>query len=154
VATPVREESGPIVGVIATLRDITRLKKLDEARNQFIANISHELGTPLTNLKLYLDLLDKTPLSEKGQRYTAVLHHQTKHLETLVQGVVDLARLDSIHASSEWQPLTLDGLITIALSEYKPLITQRQLRVEVTSSPTPCPTCTAIPPRYGKPLLN
>lgn len=137
VATPVQNETGYIMGCIATFRDITHLKKLDEARNQFIANISHELRTPVTNLKLYLDLLDRTSSSEKSLRYMSVLRQQTERLGNLAQGIVSLARLDSSHDISRWQLFSLNTLIPTALSRYESLIKQHQLRVVVVDSDSP-----------------
>ena len=55
------EEDG---GALAVISDITRLTKLEEIRSEFVANVSHELKTPLTSIRGYIELLKSGPRDE------------------------------------------------------------------------------------------
>lgn len=120
------------------------LHNVENARNQFIASISHELRTPITNLKLYLSLLEYTPLTEKGQEYSAVLRQQADRLEGLAAGVVELARLDSLDGGKpDIRPFQIETVLKSALDNLETAVAERQLRV-VVSTPA-----AALPPVAG-----
>ncbi|MCA9896651.1 MAG: PAS domain S-box protein [Ardenticatenaceae bacterium] len=115
------------------------LQTVQTSRDQFIASISHELRTPITNLKLYLMLLEQMPIAEKGRQYQDILKIQTERLETLAQGVVELASLDSIQGMAYEQELPLDVFIASALGEMASTIETRQLQVRVAQPEEPLP---------------
>lgn len=89
---PVRDQEGRIVSYVGSQRDITRQKELDRMKEAFIADVSHELRTPTTNINLYLDILEHSPL-EKQSKYMAVINEQSKQLTKLVDDILDLSRL-------------------------------------------------------------
>ena len=70
-----------------------RLKELDRLKSKFVSDVTHELRTPVTNLSLYLDLLERGK-PEKRAHYEAVIKEQTALLMRLIQDVLDLSRMD------------------------------------------------------------
>ncbi len=78
-------------------RDLTeaneKLKEMDRLKSKFISDVSHELRTPVTNLSLYLDLIENGR-PERAEHYRTVLREQTERLKLLVEGTLDLSRLD------------------------------------------------------------
>jgi len=67
---------------------------LERLKTEFIANVSHQLRTPLTNIKTYVSLLDKGK-PEKFPRYFSVLHYEIDRLARLIQDLLDISRLDA-----------------------------------------------------------
>jgi signal transduction histidine kinase len=70
-----------------------RLTELDRLKTKFVSDISHELRTPITNLSLYLDLLEKGN-PERQQQYTAVFRRQVDRLITMIEDILSISRLD------------------------------------------------------------
>ena len=70
-----------------------RLTELDRLKTKFVSDISHELRTPITNLSLYLDLLEKGK-PERQQQYTAVLRKQVNRLITMIEDILSISRVD------------------------------------------------------------
>jgi PAS domain S-box-containing protein len=90
---PVRDQSGQMVSYVGSQRDITRQKELDRLKDQLIFDVSHELRTPVTNLNMYLELLDGCR-PEKRSGYLEVLKGETGRLIDLIESILDLSRLD------------------------------------------------------------
>ena len=82
-------------GGIISLTDITELKELEKVRQEFVANVSHELKTPLTSLKGYLDtLLESDPDAEARVRFLKIIRQETDHMSELVEDLLQLSRLE------------------------------------------------------------
>jgi len=74
---------------------LTELKTLDEAKNQFMILINHELKTPLTVMLSFLQLMDDTQLSDEQDRYLARIHTAALKLQTLVDDVLELVSAET-----------------------------------------------------------
>lgn len=121
------------------------LQTVKKSHDQFIANISHELRTPMTNLKLYLSLLSYTPLSEKGEQYQTILQEEVARLEKLAQGVVALARLDSKESLDSSHPLALKTVTKLALDGLASIIEKQHLTVDLIGFDDSMPTIQGEP---------
>jgi two-component system phosphate regulon sensor histidine kinase PhoR len=83
-------------------RDITRMHRLEEMRRDFVANVSHELSTPLTVLGGYLEkMAESPPPSEKLARPIAQMREQTERMKHLVSDLLQLSRLETNMAEPE-----------------------------------------------------
>ena len=90
-----------------------RLQTIDNSRGQFMGNISHELRTPMTTIKGFIDgMLDGTIPPEENQRYLTIVSQETGRLARLVQNMLDITKLEAgevpIRARSFdlWQTVT------------------------------------------------
>jgi len=90
---PVRDQRGQMVSYVGSQRDITRQKELDRLKDQLIFDVSHELRTPVTNINMYIELLDGCR-PEKRPGYLEVLKGETNRLIDLIESILDLSRLD------------------------------------------------------------
>ena len=86
-----------------------RLKELDRLKTKFVTDVSHELRTPVTNLSLYLNLLERGK-SEKRESYIAVLKEQAARLAALVENILDLSRLERDMAQTTFSPVDLNEI--------------------------------------------
>jgi two-component system phosphate regulon sensor histidine kinase PhoR len=91
---PMRDGLGKLIGYVSSHRDVTESKRLEESRRRFITNISHELRTPVTNLKLYIDLLQRHYNTERQEQYFTTLNEQIERLESIIQNTVDIISLE------------------------------------------------------------
>ena len=82
------------VGIVGVQRDISHLKELDRLKDQFVTRIGHELRTPVTNLRLYLDLI-KHGRPDKYDQYLQILTLESERLRRLVNGFLEIAEYDT-----------------------------------------------------------
>ena len=83
-------------------RDITRFEKLETMRRDFVANVSHELKTPLTVLSGFLETISEVTLSPKQQRdYLALMSEEAERMQRLVDDLLTLSALEANSAPSE-----------------------------------------------------
>lgn len=94
---PLRGELGSPAGAVMLLRDITEEARLEGMRREFIANVSHELKTPLTAVKSYVETLLYYPPDDKdlARKFLTVVNHETDRMTRLVNDLAYLSRLDS-----------------------------------------------------------
>jgi len=91
------------------------LLALSNVKDEFVSNVSHELRTPITSLKLYHDLLPMQP--EKLDMYLATLRRETNRLETLIEELLTLSRLDQGRVNSQLAECDLNTTIKTYLSD-------------------------------------
>lgn len=101
---------GYLVGYVSTHQDVSHYKELDRARRRFIRNVSHELNTPVTSIRLYVDLLRQGP-PEKRDHYIQILRSSVDRLHRLVADTLEMTRLDTGRAVTTWEPLALGGIL-------------------------------------------
>lgn len=105
------------------IRDVTRLHRLEQMRQDFVANVSHELKTPLTVFKGYLEtLLDTTPASQ-GALIKALqqMEGQSLRMERLINDLLWLARLEGTEVRQQHQPLNLANLCASIVADNSAL---------------------------------
>ena len=117
------------------VRDVTRLHKLEQMRKDFVANVSHELKTPLTVLKGYLEtLLGSVPDDQtRLRRALSQMNQQSSRMEALVNDLLMLSRLESSQPEDAQQAVALHGLLQRMRDDAQSLSgdKQQQIRVEV-----------------------
>jgi len=87
-----------------------QLKELDRLKSKFVSDVSHELRTPISNLSIYLEMLEGGN-PDKRERYLAVLREETQRLENLVTDVLDLSRMETGVTASQFVWADLNELI-------------------------------------------
>ncbi len=112
----------PDAGVVVTLRDVTEQRRLERARRDLVANVSHELKTPIAALKGFLELLEGEGVSERHRReFLASMSQETARLERLVEEQLQLARLDAGAVPLEIEEVDLPELVAEIVAPRVPL---------------------------------
>jgi signal transduction histidine kinase len=112
-----------------------RLEKLDTAKTDFIEIASHELRTPLTQIRGYSDIL--SDMVQQGQLVTAHMNQISQgitrasvRLEQIISAMLDVSRIDAQALDIRTAPLSLPGVIKMALDTYKDAIRDRHMNVQ------------------------
>ncbi len=112
----------PGAGVVVTLRDITEERRLERARRDLVANVSHELKTPLAAIKGLLELLQGGGVDRAHQEeFLGLMEVESDRLERLVEEQLQLARLDSGAVPLEREHFDLDALVDGVVASRLPL---------------------------------
>jgi two-component system phosphate regulon sensor histidine kinase PhoR len=84
------------VGVLVVLNDITRLRKLENIRKEFVANVSHEIRTPITAIKGFVETLRDGAMQnpQDGERFLGIIQNHVLRLEALVEDLLSLSRIE------------------------------------------------------------
>ena len=102
-------EGNECIGAVAVLYDITRLRQLERMRRDFVANVSHELCTPLTAIKGYAEILSDGAVDDQAtaRRFTGIIESHADRLTHLLGDLLDLSRLESDQLEVELIPCEL-----------------------------------------------
>jgi two-component system phosphate regulon sensor histidine kinase PhoR len=122
----------PPPGVVLVLRDISEVKRLEQMRQQFIANVSHELKTPLSSIKAYAETLLAGARNdpEHCERFLERIDEQAGRLHQLIMDMLSLARIESSQSSFELTAVPVAKVISRCLADYEPQAAARQVTLE------------------------
>jgi two-component system phosphate regulon sensor histidine kinase PhoR len=111
----------PCPGVVLVMHDTTELRRLEAIRREFVANVSHELKTPLSSIKAYTETLRNGALHdpETSQRFLARIEEQTERLTRLIMDMLMLARIESEHQVFEIVSLDVAEVVQRCLEDYR-----------------------------------
>lgn len=100
-------------GAVAVFHDVTALKRVDEVRRDFVANVSHELQTPLATLAGYGEELEESAADPRRVgEIAAVIRRQSARLSALVRDLLDLSRLESEGFGAERAQVDVAALVS------------------------------------------
>ncbi len=119
--------------------DLRRQLTLARQRTDFVGNISHELKTPLTSIRMFTELLvrDGTLAGTKQEGYLRIIATETARLTRLINQVLDFARLERGEYRPRLQPCELTALVRTAVDSYRPQLEAAGFRVLLELPATP-----------------
>jgi two-component system phosphate regulon sensor histidine kinase PhoR len=90
------DDDGGVVGAVVVLNDVTRLKRLEAVRRDFVANVSHELKTPVTSIKGFAETLEDGALEDAvtARRFVRIIAGQADRLNSIIEDLLALSTLE------------------------------------------------------------
>ena len=109
--TPMTKD-GAVVGAVALVEDITELRRLEQVRTDFAANVSHELKTPLTSIKGFVETLQNGAISnpETAQKFLKIIMLEADRLTRLINDILSISKLESGTDSPPKEYIRLDKM--------------------------------------------
>ncbi|MCI8554344.1 MAG: GHKL domain-containing protein [Clostridiales bacterium] len=133
-AAPLPSAAGSVVGeregALAVISDITRLTKLEELRSEFVANVTHELKTPLTSIRGYIELLKSGPRDEQTSRsFYEIIEIEAERLQKLTDDLLQLSEIENRRGDTENPPTPLSDSVCKAAETLRPEAESRGVRL-------------------------
>jgi PAS domain S-box-containing protein len=111
-ATPLTD-AGDVYGVVHSMRDVTRLKEAEEAKNLFLATASHELRTPLTVIQGFAQLMQNSDYAPEGGWQVAVdaIARRSKQLDGIIERILLSSRIEGANAEIHREPTDIRAIL-------------------------------------------
>lgn len=129
---------GQIIGAIITFRDITHEKEVDRMKTEFLSLASHQLRTPLSAIRWFLEMLlegDAGPLNKEQTEFLENINESAQRMIALINDLLNITRIESGRIIIDPQPTDLGKLINQILAEIKPKYTAKKQKIAVSIHP-------------------
>ena len=123
------------LGVIALIEDISERRRLEEIRRDFVANVSHELKTPMGALGLLAETLVAEPDPEVASRLAGRIHNEAFRVSRIIDDLLDLSRIESEEAPPR-EPVLVNLVMADAIERVRATADQRGIEI-VLQEPSP-----------------
>jgi two-component system, OmpR family, phosphate regulon sensor histidine kinase PhoR len=110
-----------VLGLVVLYLSVVRERRLNRLKSEFVANVSHELKTPLSLIRMFGELLlmGKVDDPDKARRYHEIILRETERLSTLVDNVLNLARIERGKSAYSFQPGHVEDAVERAVEVYQ-----------------------------------
>jgi two-component system, OmpR family, phosphate regulon sensor histidine kinase PhoR len=100
-------------GIVLVFHDITELKKLEQMRKDFVANVSHELKTPITSIKGFTETLLDGAMDDEAIRkqFLTIINKESTRLQELIQDLLDLSKIEQNAFTLDMESLNISNLL-------------------------------------------
>ena len=136
--TALRDASGD-GGAVIVLNDVTEVQRLENVRRDFVANVSHELKTPVASIKGFVETLLDGALDDRddARRFLGIVARQADRLATIIEDLLALSRIEQSETSGKLplDQLPLSGILITASDDCRPRAVERSIRLEVECPP-------------------
>jgi two-component system sensor histidine kinase VicK len=129
--TALQPDPGRPGGAVIVLHDVTELQRLENMRREFVANVSHELKTPLTTVKSYVETLLDGAVEDPalGTRFLRVVESETDRMVRLVRDLLSLSQMDQGMQGWDIGPVDLPTLVDEAVARLAVPAERKRLQV-------------------------
>lgn len=126
-----------LTGIALTIRATDREARLAQAKSNFVANVSHELKTPLSLLSLFSEILELGLVKneEKKIEYYQVMRHETRRLNKMIDNILDFSKIEAGRKTYNFADSDMAELIENVLSSYRYQIDNSGFDVQTNMQP-------------------
>jgi two-component system phosphate regulon sensor histidine kinase PhoR len=130
-ATPIFDDN-KVTGCLVVIHDITEIRRLETMRSDFIANVSHELKTPLTSIKGFIETLLEGALDDKenNRNFLTIIQEHAERLNNLVNDLLSLSHLESNEIVLEKEGVNLRQQVEGVILGFKSQLKKKNIEVK------------------------
>ncbi|MDD5437111.1 MAG: ATP-binding protein, partial [Candidatus Omnitrophica bacterium] len=123
---------GEVSGCVTVIHDITEMRRLETIRKDFVANVSHELKTPLTSIKGFVETLLEGALDDKvnSRNFLKIVQDHTGRLDALVNDLLSLSSLESKEIRLEKSDISLREHVEEIILGFKAQLNRKNVSIE------------------------
>jgi two-component system phosphate regulon sensor histidine kinase PhoR len=153
VTRMISDDEGTGGGVLIVLNDISRLEQLEQLRKDFVANVSHELKTPITTIQGFVEtLMDAPPDDDQYRRFLEIILSHATRLNLIIEDLLSLSRIEAADERVHFTECEIDDIVNSVVAVCAPKADQRKISIEPVISGSR--TVTANPSLLEQALVN
>jgi two-component system phosphate regulon sensor histidine kinase PhoR len=137
--TTLLDAAGHAIGAVVVLNDVTRLRRLEQVRRDFVANVSHELKTPITSIKGFVETLLDGALDQPddARRFLSIVQRQADRLSAIIEDLLTLSRIEQEeeHAESILDRGPIRGVIDAAVQLCGSAAAAKNIHLDIACEP-------------------
>ena len=127
---PYKNERDDIAGIIMVYQDITQEHRLENMRKEFVANVSHELKTPITTIKSYTETLMEDDIdSDVSHKFLSVIDNECDRMARLVRDLLQLSNIDYNKAKWTRKEVSLKEILKGSIAKLEILAREKQQKI-------------------------
>ncbi|QCT03558.1 multi-sensor signal transduction histidine kinase [Paenibacillus algicola] len=125
-------EDGTYRGMLFHLQDVTEIRRLERMRSEFVANVSHELKTPLAAVKGFAETLLGGVEDEKTSRsFIRIIYDESERLNRLIRDILELSKIESKRSVMEYSPIHLSTFFESLFEFMLPHAREKQIQMKM-----------------------
>ncbi|KGA97848.1 alkaline phosphatase [Alkalihalobacillus alcalophilus ATCC 27647 = CGMCC 1.3604] len=130
---PVISHKGSFKGIALVMHDITELKKLEQVRKDFVANVSHELKTPVTSIKGFSETLLDGAMHDEAYRekFLHIIWKESERLQGLIHDLLELSKIEQHFFQLNWSKLNMAVAVEEAVTLLKEKALDKSIQLEM-----------------------
>lgn len=133
---PISQDNGEFGGVLLVLQDVSAIRRLERMRSEFVANVSHELKTPVAAVKGFAETLlgGAVKDEETARSFLQIIYDESERLNRLIGDILELSKIESRRAPLMFSPVELEGFLakTVTLMETEAARKGISLKMDMT----------------------
>ncbi|MFA5933471.1 MAG: ATP-binding protein [Microgenomates group bacterium] len=125
-AAPLKDKNGVVVGCVVVFRDVSKERQIDRMKTEFISLASHQLRTPLSAIKWFVELLGDTKLDAEQKDFSKNIAMSTERMIELVNALLNVSRIESGRIVIAPTPTNIGDLLKGMIKELQQKIDERK----------------------------
>ena len=134
-SSPLLDASQQQMGALVVFNDVTQLRRLEHMRRDFVANVSHEIKTPLTAIKGFVETIQqgKVETIEEKERFLAIVQKHVDRINTIVDDLLTLSKIEQEDESKKisFENVKLEDVFRSAIQICMPKAAQKNIRIDL-----------------------
>ncbi|MFF2483962.1 two-component system histidine kinase PnpS [Paenibacillus sp. NPDC058071] len=130
---PIYHDVNEFGGVLLVLQDVTAIRRLERMRSEFVANVSHELKTPVAAVKGFAETLlgGGVKDEETARSFLQIIFDESERLNRLIGDILELSKIESRRVPLYFSPVEVDAFIAKIVTMMEPEAQKKSIRLEV-----------------------
>lgn len=138
-ASPIKpsDDSEINSGAIITIHDITKIRKLEQIKTEFVSNVTHELKTPLTSIRGFIETLQNGAVNDPNvaSQFLEIIDIEAERLTTLINDILQLSEIENNTIDTNISNHNLNEIITHVVSVLKGHADSKNVRMDIDAAP-------------------
>ncbi len=134
---PIRSGVDSFSGVLLVLQDVSAIRRLERMRSEFVANVSHELKTPITAVKGFAETLLGGAVSDEdtARSFLQIIYDESDRLNRLIGDILELSKIESRRVPLVFSPIELDSFVGRAVTLLEAEAARKNIELSLTAEP-------------------
>ena len=131
-AVPLRGPDSAVIGATLVLQDVTRVRRIEELRDDLVATVAHELKSPLTSLRMAVHLCIEEAAGPLTATQADLLHtarQDCERVQSIIDDILDLARIQSGRMELRHETLVAEDLVAAVVEAHRPAALERGIEL-------------------------